>query len=255
MTLNANAVVILTDMDGNAFRASQEQADALYAIEASNKGGFASIIGYRPSSDYVVAPLHDYQVLTRFNYGKLNDRKRDAMEGITWNQVKADILADPKVAALAAEKGEEHIRGIFNERKAKELDSIHTTAIGDRSDSHRQAHDRCYARVMEGVRVHYVTEKVGKETHPVLTDGLPTAQAIMLNVLILSRNVREPGERKVVNSGVPVIISNILKKQLNSRSVGFKALSLKPGSFESLRIGGTTLNEADTARLGDLLIL
>jgi hypothetical protein len=255
MSLNQNAIVILHDTDGNAFRVSQEQADALYALETTNKGGFASVIGYRPSSNYVVPPLHDYQVITRFSYAKLQERKRDALEAITWKQVKDDILSIPKVAALAKEKGEEHIRGIFNERKAKELDSIHVSASGDRSDSHRQAHDRCYGRVMEGIRVHYQTHKIDGETHPILTDGLPTVESIMLNVLILSRNVREPGERKAVNSGVPVLISNAIAKQLNARSVGFKALSLKPGNFETVRMGGVMLNEADTAKLGDLLVL
>ncbi|WAX21444.1 hypothetical protein [Stenotrophomonas phage RAS14] len=255
MPITDNATVILTDADGNRFRASMEQANALAAMEQANKGGFATIIGYQPSSDYVVKPLHDYQVITRFDYGRLNNRKRDALEGITWNQVKDEILALPKVIELVKAKGEEHVRGIFNERKAKELDSIHVSAMGDRSDAHRQGHDRCYGRIVEGVRVHYKTEKVDGIMQPVFTDGLPTADSIMLNVLILSRNVREPGERKVVNSGVPVLISNVLKKQMNSRSVGFKALSLKPGNFEEVRMGGVTLNEADTARLGDLLIL
>ena len=61
-------------------------------------------------------------------------------------------------------------------------------------------------------------------------------------------------ERKAVNSGVPVLLSNIIAKNLNQRSVGFKALSLKPGNFDSVKVGGNVLTEADTKRLGDILI-
>lgn len=255
MSISANAIVILTDTDGNQFRASMEQANALAAMEAANKGGFATVVGYKPSSGYTVKPTIDYQVLTRFSYDKLLSRKRDVMEGVTWNDIKDAAYADPKIAAEIKAKGEEHVRGVFNERKAKALESIHVTKSGDREDAHRQGHDRCYGRVMEGVRVHYVTESIDGIKHPVLTDGLPTADSIMLNVLILNKSVREPGERKVVNSGVPVLLGNLIDKRLNSRSVGFKSLSLKPGNFEEIRMGGVTLNEADAARLGDLLIL
>lgn len=249
----APPTVIMEDKDGNQFRCTLEQANTLKALSEANKGGFATVIGYRPSSGYIKPSLVDYQIITRFSYVNLLQRQRDAMEGITWNDIKADCLADAKIAAAIKEQGEEAIRAIFNERKGKQLGSISTTLQGKRDDAHRQAHDRCYARITEGVRVHFETHDVNGQKDPILTDGLPTAQSIMLDALFLNTNVREPGEKKVVNSGVPVLIGNIIESKLNQRSVGFRSLSLKPGNFEAVRIGGKVLNEADTARFAGVL--
>ena len=251
---NVNTV-ILVDQDGNQFRASLDQANALRTLSNANKGGFAQVVGYRPSTGYTVKPVVDYNVMTRFSYMNLLNRKQDALDAITWATVRDDAMASPKIAEMAKVKGEEAVRAIFNERKAKELASISDTKLGNRDDSHRQAHDRCYGRICEGVRVHYATETIGGEKHPILDEsGLPTADSIMLSALILNKTVRESGERKAVNSGVPVLLSNIIAKHLNQRSVGFKALSLKPGNFEMIKVGGNALMEADTKRLGDILI-
>lgn len=250
--MSINAVVIMEDVDGNKFRCTMEQATSLKALSESNKGGFATILGYKPSSGYVTVPTVDYQVITRFSYIKLLQRQRDAMEGITWNDIKADAYADPKIAAAIKAQGEEAIRAIFNERKGGQLGSISNTLQGYRDDAHRAAHDRCYGRICEGVRVHYETHTVDGQKDPILTDGLPTADSIMLNVLFLNTNIRVPGEKKKVNSGVPVLIGNLIEGKLNQRSVGFRALSLKPGNFEAVRIGGQVLTEADTSRFGDV---
>ena len=81
---------------------------------------------------------------------------------------------------------------------------MNTTLSGDRSDSHRAGHDRCYAHVADGVKVNFVTEK-DKDglMQPVLTDGLPTAASIMVSYLEINRTTRKEGEYKVVNSGAP----------------------------------------------------
>ena len=250
---NVNTV-ILVDQDGNQFRASLDQANALRALASANKGGFAQVIGYRPSTGYTVIPTIDYNVMTRFSYMNLLNRKQDALDAITWASIREDALANPKIAAMVKANGEEAVRAIFNERKAKELASISDTKLGNRDDAQRQAHDRCYGRICEGVRVHYATETIDGIKQPILTDGIPTADSIILSVLILNKTVREAGERKAVNSGVPVLLSNIIAKNLNQRSVGFKALSLKPDNFDSVKVGGNVLTEADTKRLGDILI-
>lgn len=224
--------VILTDLYGKQFRATPAQQEALESLSASRAGGIATVYGYKPSSGYVKGkePVQDLQVLTRFSTERLYERKALALSDVTFSSVKADIAADPVLSALS----DIELLQLFNDRKAMEVDSLATSLSGSREGAQREAHDRCYAKVADGIRVHFVTEKVDGLMQPVLTDGLPTVASIMVNVLELSKVVRVPGEYKVVKSGAPVLMGNIIKKQLNSRSVGFKALSLKEDNFERL---------------------
>lgn len=226
--------VILTDLYGKQFRATPAQQEALESLAASRAGGIATVYGYKPTSGYVKGkePVQDVQVLTRFSTERLYERKAMALSDITFSSVKDDIAADPVLSKLS----DIELLQLFNDRKAMEVDSLATTLSGSREGAQREAHDRCYAKVADGIRVHFVTEKNKEDglMYPVLTDGLPTVASIMVNVLELSKVVRVPGEYKVVKSGAPVLMGNIIKKQLNSRSVGFKALSLKEDNFERL---------------------
>ena len=127
------------------------------------------------------------------------------------------------------------------------------TLEGDRDDAHRAAHDRCYLTVADGVVIHYATEK-GDDglKYPVILSGFPIVDSIMLNVLELSRNVREPGEYKTVNSGAPVLVSNIIKSILKERGVRKRSrISLKEGKFERLAIDGDVVLPEDCIALLD----
>jgi hypothetical protein len=66
----------------------------------------------------------------------------------------------------------------------------------------------------------------------------------MLNVLQVSKNVTMPGVYKVVNSGVPVLISNAMRKRL-PKSCKIKAISLKDEKFDSLKIAGLEMIPED----------
>ena len=225
-------LVILTDLNGQKFRATAEQAEALESLSVARQGGIATVYGYVATSDRVKPTVYDAQLITRFSVENLYKRKMAALSEIRFSDVRPFIDADHILSKLS----ETELLTIFNERKAKEVDSMNTTLTGDRSDAHRQGHDRCYARVADGVKVHFVTEK-DKESglmEPVLTDGLPTVASIMVACLELNRNVREPGEFKVKKSGAPVLMSKAIEKALNKRSVGLKFLTLKESNFERL---------------------
>jgi hypothetical protein len=221
---------ILTDLNGQKFRATAEQAEALESLSVARQGGIATVYGYKAESGRTVPTVYDAQLITRFSVENLYKRKMAALSDLRFSDVKEFIDNDPILSKLP----ESELLTIFNTRKAKEVDSMNTTLSGDRSDAHRQGHDRCYARVADGIKVHFVTEKVDGIMQPVFTDGLPTVASIMVACLELNRNVREPGEYKVVKSGAPVLMSNAISKALNKRSVGLKFLTLKESNFERL---------------------
>ena len=240
-------LTILTDLNGQKFRATAEQAEALESLTVARAGGIATVYGYVATSDRVTPTVYDAQIITRFSTENLYKRKMAALSDIRFSDVRPFIDSDPVLSA----KSESELMTIFNDRKAKEVASMNTTLEGDRSDAHRQAHDRCYARVAEGIKVHFVTEKVEGIMQPVLTDGLPTVASIMVACLELNRTIRVPGEYKVVKSGAPVLMSKAIAKVLNQKSVGIKFLSLKEGNFERLIVARKSYLPEDVAGIAD----
>ena len=103
---------------------------------------------------------------------------------------------------------------------------------------HRQGHDRCYATITNGIKVHFVTEKNDEDglMHPTTVNGYPVVDSIMINALFLNVTTITEGERKVVNSGAPVLMGNAISKVLNQRCVGIRTLSLKADNFEKVVI-------------------
>lgn len=225
---------------------TQAQAETLDALMETRKGGFARVYGYQPSSDWVVSPVQDIVMVTRFSTEKLYARKVKALDAISFADVADAIKNEPKLNALPVNDQ----RKLFNERKQGMVDSMSKTLEGDRSDAHRQGHDRCYLSLAEGVKVNYETEK-GKDglKYPVLTNGFPTIASIMLTYLENSKVTRVKGVRKVVNSGAPVLMGKAIESLLNSRSVGIRTLSLKENNFERLVIDNEVILKEDIAGL------
>lgn len=228
--------------------ATSQQAESIQALAQTRKGGFARIYGYKPTSDYVVPPVQDIVMVTRFSVEKLYQRKKNALQSITFEDVKPNIQKEPKLSQLTEP---EQIK-IFNERLAGAIASLEKSLSGDRSDAHRQGHDRCYLQLAEGVKVNYVTEKGADGLmYPVLTDGFPTVASILINYLENSKVTRVDGERKVVNSGAPVLMSNAIEQLLNKRSVGIKTVSLKEDNFERLVIDNEVVLCEDVVGLAE----
>lgn len=227
-------MIVLTDTNGTKFRATKAQAEAIESLSVARAGGIATIRGYSPSTGWEVRPKYDAQLLTRFNLSNLYARKMAAISDVRFSDIAEGIAADPVLSTLS----DTEAMTLFNTRKAMAVESMQKTIEGsDRSDAHRAGHDRCYARMADGIRVHFVTEKDADGImQPVLTDGMPTVNSIMLSCLELNRTYVAQGVRKVVNSGAPKRISNLIDKTIKSKSVSFKSLSLKEGNFDSLTI-------------------
>lgn len=215
------------------FLVSARQAATLQALADTNKGGFANVRGYKTENGQVA----NYTVLTRFNTARLYERRIKALEALELGDIIADIRDNPKVAALSVEE----LVKAFNARKADDIGRLQKSLDGVRDTAQHEAHDRNYATITEGVKVHFVTEKNAEGIKvPVLQDGLPIVESIMLAIVEIKRDVLVEGEaKKPVNSGVPVILSNAMERHL-PKSTFYRALSLRD-NFESVAIGGYEL--------------
>lgn len=232
MTLNVKRVLV-SGIDGKDVWVTPAQAEALTQLVDAKAGGCAGIHGYIPSTGYSVSPVVDLQVLTKFSYSKLIERKRSALEAIAFSDVQDAINMEPKLAQLAVTEQ----NSLFEKRKQSLLKSIDTTLDGDRSDAHRQGHDRCYVDFANGIKAHLVTEKGADGLkHPLLLNGFPVVDSVMLGCIELNRKVIKEGVHKVVNSGAPVLMGNAIESLLNKRSVSYKTISLKADNFDKVVI-------------------
>lgn len=222
--------ILATDTNGLQVWITKAQMEALEVLEVAQAGGCASVNGYVPTTGYVNCPTVNIQMLTRFSYGRLLNRKMDALKAIEFADIPANVIPSNKLKGKTEEEW-------FDVRKEQEIASMQKTLDNDRSDAHRQGHDRCYAHFAKGVSAHLVTERsTDGLMHPVLTNGHPTVKSIMVSFLQLNRTVLVEGTRKVVNSGASVLMKNAINGVLNQRSVGIRKLSLKEDNFQSLTI-------------------
>lgn len=231
--------------NGVTFLCSPRQSVALELLMDSNAGGFATVKGYVSESGRVKPETADITFISRFSVTRLYERTIAALNALTMNDIMDEVRDNPKIKALSTDA----LYKAFDERKAAEIASMEKTLAGVRDDAHRQAHDRNYHTLTNGIKVHFLTEKDDKGIMvPVLTDGLPVVKSIMINILKVSKTVTVPGEYKTVNSGVPVILSNAMKKKL-PKSCKIKALSLKDENFDELNMSGVKFLTEDVKGL------
>ena len=242
--------VLISGADGKEFWATKEQADAIEVLVNARKGGFAKVYGYRPTTDYIESPITDVSIITRFSVDELYKRKVAALKAIEFNDVVDALLKEPKLAKM----NRADLVNLFDERKAQEIASMEQSLDGDRSGSHRQGHDRCYAKLANGVKVNFdCTKGADGLMHPRLEKGFPVAESVMFAYLELSKTIRKDGVRKTVNSGPSVLMKNAIQSLLNKRSVGLKYLSLKENNFERLTVDGETLLAEDFQRFDGIV--
>jgi len=226
--------------DGRSFYCSARQAAAIDALMNTNAGGFATAKGYVSTSGRVKPEKADITFVSRFRVSNLYRRKIEALEAMTMDDIMDMVRNDPKISAVKTDK----LYATFEDRRKYLIESLQKTLDGDRSDAHRQAHDRNYVTLTDGIKVHFKTEKVDGIMVPILHNGLPIVESIMLNIIEISKKIIEPGEYKPVNSGVPVILGNAMERKL-PKSCKMKTLSLKEDNFDSIAIGGETVLPED----------
>jgi len=235
--------------DGRTIRMTVSQAKTVQDIGNTRRGGCSSVVGYRPSTDWIERPVHNIQMITNISVRNLYKRRETALKAIEFGDISRaaaddDVLKDMKVIELM-----EH----FNARKAMEMKTIRNMLDDGPKNAHSQAHDTFYARI-SGVKIHLVTKKVGKETEVVVNSGYPTLDSIMVPYIELHTTVIKEGVHKPPpNSGAAVRIGRLIEKCLNKRSVVYKTLSLKGDNFEAFRASGKEVLAEDVTRFGDIL--
>lgn len=231
-------------VDGSTFICSARQAATLQTLVETQKGGFAKVNAYTSTSNRVSPETADMTVLTRFNLERLYNRRIAALQAVTLADIADSLKGNTKIDALS----ENDLAAAFELRRMGEINNMQKTLDGVRDDAQRQAHDRNYARIGQGVKVHFVCEKnADNKMIPVLNnDGLPTVQSIMLSIIQIAKSVLVAGEYKKVNSGVPVLIGNALQS-IMPKSTKIKMLSLKDDNFDSIAISNETIMPQDIA--------
>jgi hypothetical protein len=229
--------IVVKSIDGKEIWVTPAQAETLNNLTEAHGGGCASIHKYHVTTGFVEPEIVTLQVMTRFSTAKLFQRKHDVLSEIKFQDVQSAVLRDEVLSNMTLNE----LKLLFDVRHAYELGTIEKTQDGDRSDAHRQGHDRCFATFGDGVKCHLFTEKnpADKLMYPIKLNGLPVLESIKLPILELNRKVDKKGVAKPPRkSGAPVRMSNAIKTLLNSRSVGYKTLALKEGNFEKLVISG-----------------
>jgi hypothetical protein len=217
-------------------------AAACESLRECAGGRFGAIMGYVPANAkaWMKLPKYDATFISRFSTERLYARRLEALDTITLPMLADGIAKDAMLSTMTAEALEE----LFVAR----VTDLRASLLRERADTaaHREGQARTHVTVCEGVRIHLVTEK-GEDglKYPVLAeDGNPIADCIRVHAIEQSRTYAVKGERKHVNSGAPVRLSNIIKGMVNKRSVGFVSYSLRD-NFDSLRIGGEVLETED----------
>lgn len=211
--------------------ATQKQINTLNTLDQTIKGGFATVHGYMPTSNYINPPTVNINFISRFSSEKLYARKMKALQDVKFSDL---TITDPKLTALSTTEQQT----LFHSCVTKMLESMQKTLNGDRSDNYRQAHDTFYGKSSMGVKVHFQTTKNGKETILTLLEGLPIVDSIMLSVIEIGRKVITEGTYKTVNSGPKVLMDNAINKAIKSKTISMKTISLKSGNHTDVTIGG-----------------
>jgi hypothetical protein len=232
---------ILTDhtlhtLNGKKLWIRPRDLNAVEVISKANSGGFATVKGYKPTTDYVTPPTVDINFISRFSTERLYERKLKALKELSFNDVSLD---HPKLKALSSNEA----MALFASCIGKMVESMDKSLKGVRDDAHRIAHDTFYFGFAAGAKLHFMTEKGnlgGKEL--VLVNGHPVVESVMVSIIEISRKVVQEGVYKTTNSGEKVLMDNAINKALKSKTVSMKTISLKENNYEALNIGGESVS-------------
>lgn len=214
---------MLKTYDGRMVRLTPAMVAVVETLEEARAGGFAFLkkAVFETGREKGKPTVANVWFTSRYSYAALLERKAKALDAMT---------ACPGVDAET-----------FSVAKEELLRSARQTLMGDRSGAAREAHDRCYIKVCDGVYIHLDAEEVDGRKEPILTDGIPTGEAILVQALEVKRRLIEAGQKKPVKSS-----SKTLAKRAIEKATGVKMprrYTLKPGRFESLSIDNNVITE------------
>ena len=212
----------ITSIDGKVVIVTDAQFHAIAELQKCRSGGMATVHNYKPSTGIIEQPIHNITMITKISVKALYERKINALKLVNFEDIAKLSKDDEKLNKLPASE----LLELFNIRRDMQIKSMEKTLAGDRTDNYRKAHDENYAHFAKGFKANVT----------LLENGKYIIKSILLTYLELNKKVITKGSYKIVNSGVKVLMSNLIKKLTNQKSHGIKTLSLKEDNFTSLKI-------------------
>lgn len=223
-------MTVLT-FDTRKVRVTDAQATAIATLAGTAKGGFACIKGYKPSTNVIKQPVFDITMISRISYERLCERKLNALDTITFDQVKPILSQFPALTKMS----ESDQRKLFEKRLQFMIGQVE--ANRDRSSAQHEAHRRNYVTIAQGIVGHLVCERIDGIQVPVRdSNGLFTLDHIMIAGLPVEKRTVVEGSYKVVNSRAPTLMSKAIERLLPKVSTKYRRYSLKDDNFDSVAI-------------------
>lgn len=239
---------------------SDSIAKVIDAVNETGRGQFGFIknhVSGEVGKDKCIRPkVSDMWFLTNPRYDRYLARKREAITGLDVSKVseKAGKLWD-KVREKAGKDAD--ITALFEKAKKDILDSAAKTEAGDRSDGHREGHDRCYVR-LGNVTIHLAT---ATDTNGLMTPvrderGRMVAEGCMLPFYAIKRVYSDEGEYGKVDSRALTLMKKAIEKATGLHD--FKTFNLSKANFTTITFNSRTIfgyvRDSETAVLDTLIM-
>lgn len=235
-------------------------AKVIDAINETGRGQFGFIknhVSGEVGKDKCIRPkVSDMWFLTNPRYDRWLARKREAVTALDVETVAArsSKLWD-KMREKAGKNAD--ITALFEKAKKEILDSVAKTEAGDRSDGHREGHDRCYVR-LGNVTIHLATAPDSNGLMAPVRDerGRMIAEGCMLPFYAIKRVYSDEGEYGKVDSRALTLMKKAIEKATCLHD--FKTFNLAKANFTTITFNSKTVfgyvRDSETAVLDTLIV-
>jgi len=258
--------VTLKANDGRMVSMAAQQANTIQTLNNTRKAGIASVVGYKPTTNWVESPTQNIQLITHISIENLYKRQLEALQAIEFSDVLPLCADDPVLSGEEPDKkgvvhGVKTLQAIFNESKVKKIESLEKSlrnfageGNAEDTDNHREAHKRCYAH-FGNVKVNLKGVDGSKPKQPELdADGNVQISSIMIPYIELNVTTIVEGKRKpAANSMARVRMDRQVTRAIGKRSTVLNTLSLGADNFESFKVDGNEILTEDVVRFGDII--
>lgn len=225
-SLLTNEVIVLNNKE---YVIPKKYKESLKILICSPNGGFCTVHGYIPSTNYIIQPIVNINIVTKFSILKYYENKIKALQNINIDDLS---INNEKLLSLT----DNELSELFESCRAKIIHSMTKTISGDRNDNYRKGHDTYYVNVDKSILCHLKNN----DGTLCLIDGMPIIDSIILNCIEISRTFIKPGTKKKVNSGVKVLMDKEITKIISKKKL--IRLSLKDDNFDKVCIGKKEIN-------------
>lgn len=220
----------IMEIDDKSVLVTEHQKSVIETLSDTRKGGMAVLHGYSPDAAgkrYIERPVYNATILSRVSVKNLYKRVAKALENMEFSDIE---INDEKLA----KQSEAKLVELFNERKEFLLKRY----TYQRKNAHTAAHERNYVRICAGVVGNLVTEydKELRKRIPVIENGHYILNNILIEGLLVKRDIVKEGEIKPVNSQLKTRMGFAIERALPRVSSDYRRFSLTPETVERVSI-------------------